>query len=233
VPKSNGGTKSLSISPNEAAQRIYHHRLLLYEQYSGGETAPPNLRTLAISGGAFLSFSKMTLVHHSNEGDQMCTVDNKRHQGSTGKEENGLCRVYSEYLQLVGVAPPLCALIHNLLESVYGDFAGNECYLQIDDVVIDLQLMIDKPRFRQGLDMNNLPVGLPLGELKISRLKEFQSIEYSYRRCIAGLSEFCVIRWVSGTGQSALSHSLGDCIKAEGGTFLVGKFDQLRQDKPK
>lgn len=141
--------------------------------------------------------------------------------------------MYCEYLQLVGVAPPICALIHNLLESVYGNFAGNDCYLQIVDVVTDLQLMIDKPSFRQGLDMNNLPLGLPLGELKISRVKEVQSIKSSYRRCIAGSSELCVISGLSESGKSALSHSLGDCIKGEGGTFLVGKFDQLRQDKRK
>jgi ABC-type uncharacterized transport system ATPase subunit len=103
----------------------------------------------------------------------------------------------------------------------------------MDEVITDLQLMIDKPRFRRGLDMNNLQPGLPLGELKIPRTKELQSIESSYRRSIAGSSELCVISGVSGSGKSALSYSLGDIIKAEGGTFLVGKFDQLRQDRRK
>jgi hypothetical protein len=224
---------SESSSSGEALQRMYYFGFLLYELYSGGERAPSKLCDLALTSGAFSSLSKMTLVHNRNEEEQMCTVENKRHQGPIEKEENGLCRVFCEYLQLIGVATPLCALVCNLLEPVYGDFAGNECYVQMDEVITDLQLMIDKPRFRRGLDMNNLPPDLPLGELKIPRIKEFQSIESSYRRSIAGSSELCVISGVSGTGKSALSYRLGDIIKAEGGIFLAGKFDQLMQDRRK
>jgi hypothetical protein len=224
---------SESSSSREALQRMYYFGLLLYELYSGGERAPSKLRDLAVTSGAFSSLSKMTLVHNRNEEEQMCTGENKRLQGSTEKEDDGLCRVFCEYLQLIGVTTPLCALVCNLLESVYGDFAGNECYVQMDEVITDLQLMIDKPRFRKGLDMNNLPPGLPLGELKIPRTKEFQSIESSYRRSIAGSNELCVICGVSGSGKSALSYRLGDIIRAEGGIFLAGKFDQLRQDKRK
>jgi hypothetical protein len=109
--------------------------LLLYELFSAGERAPPKLCELALLSGSFSSLSKMTLVHNSNAEDQMCTVENKHLQGQN--EENGLCRVSCEYLQLIGVTTPLCSLVHNLLEPVYGDLAENECYVQMDEVITD------------------------------------------------------------------------------------------------
>jgi len=121
---------SESSLSKEASQRMYYLGLLLYELYSAGEKAPPKLRDLALSSGAFSSLSKMTLVHNSNAEDQMCTVENKRRQGPTEMEENGLCRVHCEYLQLIGVTTPLCSLVHSLLEPVYGDLAAKECYVR-------------------------------------------------------------------------------------------------------
>ena len=216
-------------TPKESFQRIYFLGLILYELFSGGEI-PTDLCALAMCEGAFISLSTLTLMNRSN-GDLISSCSrNKRHQGPG---EIGLCESSCEYLRLTGITHPICRLIFNMLDSVHGDFSGKDSYVNMTHVTSDLQLMIDKPKFLRGLDMDKLgQSSLPVNEIEIPREEEFEAVKSSYYRCMLGSSEVAIIKGDSGTGKSWLAHRVGRFVISEGGLFLTGKFDQMREAKP-
>jgi hypothetical protein len=221
----------------QAKQRIFYLGLVLYELFSGGERPPDTLYSLAVSRGAFVSLSTLTLVNQKKCDDQMTdtyTQDSKRLQRPSGKDI-GLCQVSCEYLRLIGVNGQLCNLILNLLNCVYGDLAGRDCCTDMTDVAHEVQLMIDRPsKFLQCLDMEKLSSsGLPLSDLSIPREQEFEAIKSCYHRCLSGSSEIAIIKGQSGLGKSFLAMNLGRyVITSEGGMFLMGKFDMMQQSRP-
>jgi predicted ATPase len=221
------------IISRDQLQRQFNLGLVFYELFSGGEVPPFNLRALASLDGAFVSLSTVTLVKEV-ENDQGAFSENKRHQGPSGNLKMvGLCELSFEYLTFTGIPRPLCHLIFNMLNCVYGDLSGVECYTNIADVQSDLQLMIDKPKYLQGLGANEMSSpSLQLNDISIPREEELQSILSSYRRCLAGSSEFVIIQGESGSGKSLLAHQVGSLLIEEGGLFLIGKYDQLQQSKP-
>jgi hypothetical protein len=64
----------------------------------------------------------------------------------------GVCQMSSEHLNFIGVPSPICEILNNMLECVYGDMSGEERYISMVDVTSDLKLMLDKPEFLRGLE---------------------------------------------------------------------------------
>jgi predicted ATPase len=225
-----------SNNPNNASQkRIFYLGLLFYELFSGGQLPPPKLYELASHECAFVSLSVMTLVQSNNE-DQ-ATTGSKRHQSTN--QGGGICSVYCEYLKLINVTNSLCHLIRNMLDCVYGDLASEDSYSHMAEIESDLQLMLDQPKFLQGLNMEtitpssqSLSTSSQLSEVSISREQEIQSILSCYHRCISGSREIAIVKGVSGAGKSYLARQVGSSIISEGGLFLMGKYDQMQQSTP-
>jgi predicted ATPase len=226
----------------ENAKRLFYLGLVFYELFSGGELPPTTLQNLASCDGAFVSLSSMALVKKCANDDQDLSYDDqdfvintKHHQGpSASEDEIGLCQLSCEYLKFIGVTGNLCHLILNMLNAVYGDSGGDECYSHITDVTADLKLMLSGPsKFLWGLNISSISsTGLQLCEMDIPREHEFQSIKYCFQRCAAGSCEIFVIKGESGSGKTWLAQRAVSFIVGEGGVLLSGKFDQMDQSKP-
>jgi predicted ATPase len=156
----------------------------------------------------------------------------KRHQGP--QKAIGLCQLSCEYLRLIGIVSPICQLIFNMLDVIYGDFGGNECYSTMAEVVFDLKLMIDKPsKFLCGLDMDSTSLASQLNEMQIPRDQELQTILSCHRKCLEGSCEIAIIQGESGSGKSWVSQNVRRIVTSMGGIFLTGKFNyQMNQVKP-
>jgi hypothetical protein len=200
---------------------------VFYELFSGGDVPPSEISSLPFSNGAFVSLPILSL--HGSSGDQSYTNESKRHQGTSGPGQHlGLCELSFEYLKLMGVPGPVCQLILDMLDCVYGEFSRNECYTKMTDVTVDLQLMIDKPhKFLRGLDVEKLSVtGLPLNVTVFSRERELACIQACYHRSISGScsAEMAILVGELGTGKTTLAHRVGQFVLSQGGIFLNGKF---------
>ncbi|KAL7483730.1 hypothetical protein ACHAW6_009383 [Cyclotella cf. meneghiniana] len=239
TPESEANCISFNTDPrasNATLQRIYCLGLVFYELFSGGELPPPELVDLVSSDGAFVSLPTLTLTdnndrhRHGNQGPL------KRRQDPSGSSSNGLglCQLSCEYLKLMGLPGPLCQLILNMLDCVYGDFRGDESYTNIDDVASDLRWMMDKPdKFLRDLDLEKLSVsGLEWNDCILPRDDELASITSCYHRCLSESYELAIIAGESGTGKSSLAQRVGEFIVARGGLFFTGKFDQMKQVSP-
>ena len=221
-------------SSSEKLKRIFYLSLLLYELFSGGDIPDSNLYALATSDGAFVSLPTLTLAEEV-ENSENAFSEPKRHQGPNGSGRKiSLCKLCFERLKFMSIPGPICHLVFNMLDSVYGDLSGEESYNEMKDVEFDLQLMLSKPKFLQGLNMNELSSSscLQLNNNSSLREEELQSIQCSYHRCQTGSSEFAIIKGESGSGKTWLAHRVGNFVIADGGLFLMGKFDQLQQRRP-
>lgn len=217
-------------------ERLYYLGLVFFELFSGGHTPPAALLMLPHKNNAFVSLSTINLMKKSEDDTQKYAKGSKRHHGPTTEEKTDLRRLSYEYLRLIGVPTPLCNLIFNMLDCVHGDMCGMESYSCIKDVTLDLQLIIDKPsKFlrKNSISSSNMSsLASQLNEIKIPRVKEFELITSCYRRCISGTYEMVLIQGESGSGKSFLSQNVGRFVTAQGGIFLIGKFDHLQQAKP-
>ncbi|KAL3798700.1 hypothetical protein HJC23_004451 [Cyclotella cryptica] len=216
----------------EKLHRIFHLGLVYYELFSRGKKPPPDLMTLVASDSAFVS---LPLADETD--NEVYTSEPKRRLSATTRGsglEIGACQSSIDYLKIIGLSGRLCDLIFNMLDCIHGDFSGDECYTKIADIVSDLQLMIDKPsKFLRDPDLEKLSSsGLQLNGSLFSRQDEFETIQSCYRRSISGSCEVVIISGESGTGKSWLAHRVGNSLAAQGGTFLSGKFDQMKQAKP-
>eukprot|EP00804_Cyclotella_cryptica_P027949 CCRYP_003834-RA/>CCRYP_003834-RA protein AED:0.03 eAED:0.03 QI:51/1/1/1/0.66/0.5/4/541/1215 len=231
--KSSTFNRDTDASSNKL-QRIFSVGLVFYELFSRGEVPPPDLVALASSDRAFLSLPNWTLTE-SGVPDEVMQSDLKRRRGPAGASKDvGLCQLAFEYLKLMGLPGPLCNLILNMLDCVYGDFSGTECYTKMVDVISDLNLMKDKPdKFLRDLDLEILSMrGLDLGDTVFSREDKLASIEACYRRSVSESYELAIITGESGTGKSWLARRVGTFVAGQGGLFLSGKFDQMKQVTP-
>ena len=218
----------------EKLQRIFYLALLFYELFSGGELPASNTFALATFDGAFVSLPTLTLAEEI-ENDENAFKEPKRHQGPAGTGRRiSLCKLCFEQLKFMGIPGPICHLIFNMMESVYGDLSGEESYNEMSAITFDLQLMLSRPKFLYGLNMNQLSSSscLQFDNNSMMREEEFQSIQSSYQRCQSGSSELAIIKGESGSGKTWLAHRVGNSIIEDGGLFLVGKFDQLQQQRP-
>ena len=221
-------------SINDDKQEIYYIGLIFYELFSGGELPQRSLYSLASFENAFVSLSTLTLVEQDNPQEIMAN-ESKRCRGQSKSESNiGLCQISCEYLRLRGVPSPVCSLIGNMLDCVYGESAGKEVYTNLADVMADLQLMMTKPeKFLRGLNTIDMTLtGLPMHEFVVPREEGMNIIKSCYNRSIAGSHELAIIKGESGSGKSYLAQSVGNFIISEGGLFLSGKFCQMRQGVP-
>lgn len=224
-----------SDEKQSSSQRMYYLGLVFYELFTGGETPPEYLRALAMCDNAFVSLSTLALVNNKDGDERSTNIENKRHQVGASGGEIGLCKSCCEYMRLAGFASPMCDLIFNMLDSVYGDLSGNECYTNMMYVAADLQLMIDKPSiFLRGLDMDKLSLaGLSINEIEIPRKEQLESIKSCYDLSKSGSCAVAILKGESGLGKSWLAYHLGSIVVSEGGLFLRGKFDQMQVDQAK
>lgn len=65
--------------------------------------------------------------------------------------------------------------------------------------------------------------------LLYDRETQQKALYESYRRCCQRSSELILVTGVSGTGKTALVHTLRDVVGDDGGFFIEGKFDQLER----
>jgi type II secretory pathway predicted ATPase ExeA len=211
---------------------MYYLGLVFYVLFSSGESPPADLFTLPSLDGAFVSLSTLSLVKQKD--NEEIEVESKRHQDvSNIGQDVGICKINSEYLNFIGVPSPVCDMICNMLECVYGGMSGDDSYSSMVDLISDLQLMVNKPYFVQGLDMNSVPsTGLSLEKFVIPRSNETDTILSSYRRCAAGSCEVVIIQGDSGIGKSVLLQKSLRAIAIEGGFCFIGKFDQMKQALP-
>jgi hypothetical protein len=191
--KPQGYFNSDTATSTESSQRLYYLGVLFFELFSRGEEPLPNLHSLPYVDRAFDSLSTMTLVQKDGDKEDNIVNSPKRRQGTSKSESYfGLCQIACEYLKLVGCPVPICQTILHMLEVVYGDLGGAECYRQISDLTADLQLMHDTPRFARGLDMNSMSLELLLNEIVIPREEEFQSVISCYHRCLSSSVEIAL-----------------------------------------
>ncbi|KAK1741224.1 putative AAA ATPase [Skeletonema marinoi] len=138
-----------------------------------------------------------------------------------------------EPLQLLGLPTAICDLISNMMDSVDGDFRGNEgTYEFISEVRDDLQLMIDSPHvYLHNFDLAKAANdGLQFGSSVHGREAELQTLRECYQRAISSEFEVAMICGTSGIGKSELSREFARSAKEEdgGGIFLSGRFDKLQ-----
>jgi hypothetical protein len=118
-------------------------------------------------------------------GERDNNESSKRLQGpSKSANDLGLCHLSFQYLMFIGIPSPLCHLIFNMLECVYGYLGGHECFTRMMDVQFDLKVMMDNPKFLKGLDL--LSTGLQVDTIIIPRKEEFDCIKSCYSRCVSG-----------------------------------------------
>ncbi|KAL3805300.1 hypothetical protein HJC23_009007 [Cyclotella cryptica] len=217
---------------SDKLQRIYSLGLVFYELFSMGEAPPPGLMGIKASKNAFVSLP----FADENESEVYTSQPKRRHSRASHRAagEIGVSQKSFEHLKFIGLPGPLCNLIFNMIDCIDGDFSRDECYTKIADIASDLQLMLDKPsKFLQDLDLEKLSLsGLQLSESVLSRQEEFESIQSCYRRSISGSCELAIISGESGTGKSWLAQRVGTYLSEQGGIFLSGKFDQMKQAKP-
>ena len=223
-----------SIDTNiEKVQRIYCLGLVLWELFSGGESPPPSVVALSFCDNAFVSLSTNSLVETNNDDGESVSTYPKRHQSHTGAKESSLCQSSCEYLRFIGVTSQISCLILNMLDCVYGDLAGKDCYSNMTDVVSDLQLMLDKPsKFLWGTTLDTFSSDLQSSDMNIQREDEFETIKSCFRRCVTGSCEVAIIKGESGSGKSWMAHRIGSTVIREGSIFLASKFDQMNQVTP-
>lgn len=144
-PESPGGKTSGDEGRDTEIQRMYYLGLVFYELFSGGSVPPTELYALAASDGAFVSLPTLTLAKSSDDEDTSRPAESKRgHCPGPSGREMGLCQLSFQYLEMMDLPRPICYLIFNMLDCIYGDLGGDECYSELADVLFDLQLMQKK-----------------------------------------------------------------------------------------
>jgi hypothetical protein len=113
---------------NEKYPRIYHLALLFDELFSGGETPLFELRTISSRDGAFVSLPTSNEGCSANE-DSSVAKEPKRRQDLSGLKKS--VDLAFEYLKFMQIPGPLCHLIHDMLNCVYGDLGRGECYTNV------------------------------------------------------------------------------------------------------
>ena len=121
-----------------------------------------------------------------------------------------------------------------MLDCIHGDLSGRDSYSKMNDVTHDLQLMMDKPSkfllhsFHTGMQSFSED---QIKETFMPRGDEFAKVQACYRRSITNSCEVAIITGESGTGKSWLAERVGRFVMAEGGLFLIGKF-QMNEAAP-
>eukprot|EP00550_Attheya_septentrionalis_P002478 CAMPEP_0198284428 /NCGR_PEP_ID=MMETSP1449-20131203/3902_1 /TAXON_ID=420275 /ORGANISM="Attheya septentrionalis, Strain CCMP2084" /LENGTH=1270 /DNA_ID=CAMNT_0043981491 /DNA_START=164 /DNA_END=3976 /DNA_ORIENTATION=+ len=125
----------------------------------------------------------------------------------------------------------IVALIANLMQLT------TIAYTCVKDAYLDLEQMVDLPDIflfnRSEEEMSRGPQLLP-GKL-YGRNKELALLIDTYQRITSkqrDSPEVILISGDSGTGKSSLVEGLRGKVKANGGYFITGKFDQLRGVQP-
>eukprot|EP00984_Skeletonema_dohrnii_P004567 scaffold1613_cov70-Skeletonema_dohrnii-CCMP3373.AAC.1 len=159
----------------------------------------------------------------------------KRHSSQQNRSISNSCSVPVESLREKGLPSPLCDLVANMMDCTNASLSGEDSYQSMSDVRSDLRLMLDNPNtFLRDLDMTKLSTtgSQFIEKTMFGRNVELSTIKDAYRRSISGECGLVTISGTSGTGKSLLANEFGKFVSADGGIFLSGKFDQLKQGKP-
>lgn len=169
------------------------------------------------------------LERQDDHGDQV----KPRKRVAPHSDSSSIGAAVMEQLKSKRLPSPLCELIANMIDSNSGFLAKDGSYTQLSDVIMDLKLFTNEPRvFLDGLDLAQIPMGLPISETTFGRETELAQLSSAYDRSVSDKTEASIIFGHSGTGKSVLAYRLGATIQSRGGTFISGKFDFLQQRKP-
>eukprot|EP00956_Cyclotella_meneghiniana_P001034 scaffold1241_cov52-Cyclotella_meneghiniana.AAC.2 len=198
--------------------RIYSLGLVFYELFSGSpphESFAKDLRgelvNLSIESSESHPYKRRSTSqgsrssHTRRSSDETFELGCRSSLDSHGQVIHDLSCI--ENLRIRGVPYPLCDLIQNMIDSVNGEFMSNESYVNMSDVICDLQLMLDRPEiFLHGIDTTR-QTGLELDDETVlfQRDAEFQFLQDSYERAILGSAELAIIKGLSGTGKTTLA----------------------------
>ena len=253
--------------------QIHNLGLVFFQLFSGGDKfcgrmhgleqrIDPNLDDTPLnlfdgiagdtSHGAIDDFDSL-LAALERQGDHV-DQGNPRKRAAPLSESSSIGAAVMEQLASKRLPSPLCELIANMIDSNSGFLAKDGSYTQLSDVIMDLKLFIDEPRyasfvclksvrvkgptcsfprvFLHGLDLAQIPMGLPISETTFGREAELAQLLSAYSRSVSDKTEASIIFGHSGTGKSVLAYRLGAAIQSRGGTFISGKFDFLQQRKP-
>ena len=225
--------------------------VLLYELFS--KIKP--FSTESIAGG---SFPAMTSLDESvKEPAQKKSINNFSHTEMTSsssskeiaKDNDGQELLYPELkgahyvpLQALGIPPPICLLVKNLIDCKMGDIRHCEAYTSMQDCIADLHLILRDPNHFlfnsyessiQSTPSSNgiIPLQFRIGKL-YGRDAEVRQITDAFCRVSSGKNEAFFIGGFSGSGKSSLVESLKSDVAAVGGYVITHKFDQMSQSRP-
>jgi len=232
-------------------QLIYMLGTVFYELFSGGEPLPTIHRSSSSANTTTNIFGELSISvndcksHHefveSRGQTDSCEPVRKKKGTKQNKtdflldlDEGARVIVSVEPLKLKGIPPSLCDLIGNMLDCKSGNFSEDETYHQMIDVRNDLRLMLDKPsKFLHNPGIEKISVsGLELNNSVYGQEGELSALKECYYCSLSQNKEYAIITGPSGTGKTVLAHRFADCVVANGGVFLSGKYDQLQQAAP-
>ena len=231
-------------NPQEKLRRIHSLGLVFYEIFSGGDR--PLLHSSAISSKVDDVFDPLPIGAQDNNHEMHLSDalkifddldDNKGLQHPHKKTvHNRHSAVSTEQLKQKKIPMSLCDLIANMIDCINGELSDSEAYRSMSDVLIDLQLMLDKPAiFLRDIDLDKFSSDeLHFSDSMFGREKELLAVTAAYQRSLLSLGEkeLVIITGQAGSGKSYLSQRFGDYVTASGGVFLSAKFDQLKQARP-
>lgn len=238
------GAVNCSNTPQEKLRRIHSLGLVFYEIFSGGDR--PLLHNCEMSP----QFNDIILnplpigqvnTHEMNLAEVRKIIDDlEDNEGLQMPPKKALqsknSAISSEQLKMKKIPCPLCDLVANMLDCANGGLSDSEAYRSMSDVLVDLQLMLDKPEiYLRGIDLDKVSSNeLHFSDSMFGRERKLSVVTTAHKRSLLSSSEkeLVVITGPAGSGKSYLSQRFGDYVTASGGLFLSAKFDQLKQSRP-
>lgn len=238
-------TVNCSNTPQEKLMRIYSLGLVFYEIFSGGDRPmlhhcseiSPQVDDIIVNP---LPIGQVN-THEMNLAEALKIIDdlddNNDLQIPPKKAlQSKNSAISSELLKMKKIPCPLCDLVASMLDCVNGGFSDSETYRSMSDVLVDLQLMLDKPAiFLRGIDLDKVSSNeLHFSDSMFGRETKLSVVTNAYKRSLLSSDEkeLAVVTGPAGSGKSFLSQRFGDYVTASGGLFLSAKFDQLKQSRP-
>ena len=232
----------------EKLRRIHSLGLVFYEIFSGGDR-PTLLHGNEVCSELDGIFDPLPLPMGEFNNDEMNLADalkifddlddNEGLQEQEPQKKAALSRhpsISSEQLKIKNIPGPLCDLVANMIDCISNEFSDSEAYRSMSDVLVDLQLMMDKPAiYLRGIDLDKISSSdLHFSDSMFGRERELSAVTTAHQRSLLSLGEkeLVVITGPAGSGKSYLSKRFGDHVTASGGLFLSAKFDQLKQARP-
>ena len=235
------GADNRDNTPQEKLRRIHSLGLVFYEVFSGGDR--PLLHGNEVCSELDGNFDPLPMGELNNDemnlADALKIFDDLDEGLHEPQKKAVLSRhpaISSEQLKMKNIPGPLCDLVANMIDCISIEFSDSEAYRSMSDVLVDLQLMMDKPAiFLRGIDLNKISSSeIHFSDSLFGRERELSVVTTAHQRSLLSLGEkeLLVITGPAGSGKSYLSQRFGHYVTASRGLFLSAKFDQLKQARP-